>query len=87
VFALCLSLHEQGLFTWTEWAAALSQSIRTAQQSGDPDLGDTYYSHWLATLEQLVIEKKLGDSKQLSQLYSAWDDAARRTAHGEPIEL
>jgi len=24
-FALALQLHEQGAFTWTEWAAALSE--------------------------------------------------------------
>lgn len=29
-FALALALHERGAFTWTEWAAALSQVIREA---------------------------------------------------------
>ena len=49
-----LSLHQRGLFSWTEWAAALAAQIGRAQAQGDADLGDTYYRHWLAALESLV---------------------------------
>lgn len=87
VFALCLSLYEQGLFTWKEWAEALSSSIAQAQKAGDPDLGDTYYLHWLKTLERIVVDKQLGDAEQLGQLYSSWASAASATKHGDPIEL
>ncbi len=86
-FALSLSLHEKGVFTWKEWAHALSNTIRQAQDNGDPDLGDTYYLHWLNTLEKLVIDKQIGDARQLEEFYTAWDTAARNTAHGLPIEL
>jgi nitrile hydratase accessory protein len=53
-FAMTLALHERGLFTWPQWAAALSREISKAQASGDADLGDTYYQHWLRALESLV---------------------------------
>ena len=53
-FAMVLALHERGLFTWPQWAAALSRQIALAQDSGDADLGDTYYRHWLLALESLV---------------------------------
>ena len=53
-FALVLALHERGLFTWPQWAAALSRQIALAQDAGDADLGDTYYGHWLLALESLV---------------------------------
>jgi nitrile hydratase accessory protein len=56
-FALAVALHQQGLFTWSEWAEALATQIATAQAAGDADLGDTYYRHWLAALEKLVAEK------------------------------
>src|SRR5881227_687296 len=56
-FAMTLALHERGLFTWPERAAALAAEISAAQTSGDPDLGDTYYRHWLAALEKFVAEK------------------------------
>lgn len=87
VFAMTLSMHEQGAFTWKEWAALLSESIRTAQQQGDPDLGDTYYSHWLTALEHMIVHKHIGSRSQLDQLRNAWDHAARHTPHGQPIEL
>jgi nitrile hydratase accessory protein len=56
-FALTLALHERGLFTWPQWAEALSREIKRAQAAGDADLGDTYYQHWLLALESLVKEK------------------------------
>ena len=53
-FAMVLALHERGFFTWPQWAAALSRQIALAQDSGDADLGDTYYRHWALALESLV---------------------------------
>jgi nitrile hydratase accessory protein len=53
-FAMTLALHEQGVFTWPQWARALSREIEQAQAAGDADLGDTYYQHWLKALESLV---------------------------------
>ena len=87
VFAMALTLYERGLFQWTEWAALLSEEISLAQQRGDPDLGDTYYDHWLAALERMVVQKSLGDSAELEALYTAWDHAAQATPHGQPINL
>jgi nitrile hydratase accessory protein len=86
-FAMALTLHERGLFTWTEWAAALAEEIRRAQAAGDPDTGETYYDHWLATLERLVAEKGVTSSATLTRYRDAWDHAADRTPHGQPIEL
>jgi nitrile hydratase accessory protein len=53
-FAMVLALHERGVFTWPQWAAALSRQIARAQAAGDADLGDTYYRHWVLALESLV---------------------------------
>ncbi|MCC6249444.1 MAG: nitrile hydratase accessory protein [Rubrivivax sp.] len=86
-FALVLTLHERGLFTWAEWTAALADLIRRAQAGGDPDLGDTYYRHWLAALERLVADKGASDAVELEHCRQAWERAAARTPHGRPIEL
>ena len=40
-FAMTLRLHEQGAFSWKEWAQTLSAVIREAQAGGDPDDGAT----------------------------------------------
>jgi nitrile hydratase accessory protein len=58
-FAMVLALHERGLFTWPQWAEALSRQISQAQAAGDADLGDTYYQHWLLALESLVKDLPL----------------------------
>ena len=86
-FAMALALHQRGLFTWGEWAAALGAEIKRAQAAGDPDKGDTYYHHWLATLERLVAEKGLVAADELHRRKAEWDAAARATPHGKPIEL
>ena len=84
---MALALHARGLFTWSEWAAALAGEIKRAQASGDPDTGETYYRHWLATLERLVAAKGVASSETLHRYRDAWDHAADRTPHGLPIEL
>jgi nitrile hydratase accessory protein len=89
-FAMTLSLHEQGVFRWSEWAAALSEEIRSAQESGDPDRGDTYYHHWLKALEALealVTRKGVTSNAELTRYERAWGNAAERTVHGTPIVL
>jgi nitrile hydratase accessory protein len=53
-FAMTLALHERGVFTWPQWAEALSWQIAQAHAAGDADLGDTYYQHWLRALESRV---------------------------------
>ena len=86
-FAMTLALHERGVFTWPEWAAALSREIKRAQAAGDPDTGETYYLHWLAALEKLVAEKGVTTEAMLHRYRDAWDHACDRTPHGQPIEL
>ena len=86
-FALALALHEKNLFAWTEWSAMLGEEIKKAQAAGDPDTGETYYRHWLATLERMVAAKGATSAQALEHHYQAWESAMHRTPHGKPIEL
>lgn len=86
-FAMTVRLHEQGLFTWTRWAATLAEEITRAQEAGDPDAGDTYYHHWLAALERLVAETGAASPEAQERTREAWRRAAHRTPHGAPIDL
>lgn len=86
-FAMALALHARGVFTWPEWAATLGAEIKRAQAAGDPDTGETYYRHWLAALERIVEEKGLVSAALHTRYVDAWDHAADRTPHGQPIEL
>lgn len=83
-FALVLQLHEQGAFTWTEWAQALSEQLKAA---GPGDDGSRYYEHWLNALERLVAARHLADRGALVARKQAWEAAYRRTPHGEPVRL
>lgn len=86
-FAITLALHRRGVFTWDEWAATLGAEIKAAQARGDPDTGSTYYHHWLASIERVVREKGIASEQTLLRYREAWDKAADRTPHGQPIEL
>jgi nitrile hydratase accessory protein len=82
-FGMTLQLHQRGVFSWPEWAAALS--ARIAASAADP--GDTYWRQWLAALEDIVTAKQVTDAAALAQCAQAWDRAADRTPHGQAIVL
>lgn len=86
-FAMTLALHRAGWFQWHEWAAMLAEQIERARAAGDPDTGDTYYRHWQATLERMIIQRGLSDARTIDHYTGAWVRAAHRTPHGTPIEL
>ncbi len=81
-FAIVLALHQQGLFSWSEWTQTLSSQIATAQTNGE-----TYHEHWLAALETLVTDKGLSSREELTRYQRAWEHAAHRTPHGMSIDL
>ena len=86
-FAMAVTLHERGHFTWKEWASRLSDEIAAAKARGEHDDGSRYYYFWLATLEKLVAEKRLIKTDELATRKDEWNRAARETPHGQPIEL
>ena len=86
-FALAVCLSDVGCFTWPEWVAILSQEITTAQERGDPDLGGTYYQHWLNALEQICAETQLVSHEVVRERQEQWRRAYLNTPHGQPIEL
>ena len=53
----------------------------------EEDDGTEYYLDWLAALERLSTAKGLTTAKTLADLRDAWQMAAARTPHGQPIEL
>jgi nitrile hydratase accessory protein len=78
-FAMAVKLHEQGAFTWTEWAEFLSREIHAREAP--------YYEHWLSALENIVEAKGLMSHAERVVRIDAWDRAAKATPHGQPIEL
>ena len=86
-FALAVHLGEAGYFDRSEWAEALGEEIRAAQARGDPDLGGTYYQHWLNALERLCAAKGLALEDAVLERKEQWRRAYLDTPHGKPVEL
>ena len=79
-FAVAVMLHEAGAFTWNEWAEALGAQIQAHPAR-------SYYECWLAALEGLTEAKGLISMAERHNRIDDWDEAARATPHGQPIEL
>lgn len=83
-FAMVVALHERGLFSWGEWAEALSSEVKRPDAAED---GYDYYERWLAALEKLLAAKGVAPARDVDQLAAAWQRAAHATPHGKPILL
>jgi nitrile hydratase accessory protein len=80
-FALVVGMQEKGIFSWEEWAEELGSSIAQARTEGDPDLGNTYYEHWLAALENIATQKGLSSPELLAERKSQMREEHERL-HG-----
>jgi nitrile hydratase len=71
VFALAVSLSEQGYYVWDEFRDHLITEISAAEQAekshptGHPQ---PYYESWLAAFEKLLVEKKICAPDVLQEL-------------------
>ena len=83
-FAMTVSLHQAGLFSWAEWAEALSAEVKHLDAAAD---GHDYYERWLAALEKLLAIKGAAPPADVEALAAAWQRAAHATPHGRPILL
>lgn len=89
-FAMAVALHGKGLFTWPEWAATLTRHLANLSpdvRRREAEAAADYYGRWLAALEELVQTKGASTSDELRRHAQAWDRAAHRTPHGQPIAL
>ena len=83
-FALVVSLHEQGVFSWSEWAESLSRQLKQPNAAID---GSDYYACWLRALEDLLQQRAIAGGEQIDLLQASWQRAAHATPHGKPVLL
>lgn len=86
-FAMALALYERGEFTWKEWAETLAAVIGEVKLRGEADTGADYYHHWMTALERITTRKGIVTKVRLEERRKQWEEAARRTPHGQPIML
>ena len=83
-FAMTVRLHEKGVFSWSEWAEALSAELYRPGRKAD---ASDYYDCWVAALSRLVTELAIASGRELETLTKSWQRAAEATPHGRPIIL
>lgn len=80
-------LLASGMFSASEWAAALGAGIRQGADADEPDPTGGYYHAVLAALERLVAEKSPETGGLLPGRIEAWRRAYMNTPHGMPVTL
>lgn len=78
-------LVHSGEITSMAWADTLAEEIKAS--SGAPDDSDTYFSAVLSALERLLAERGHVSLAEIHEREHAWEDAFRRTPHGQPVTL
>lgn len=72
LFGLTLSLYESGAFAWSEFQAALIESIAAWERvHGTSGEGYRYWERWLEAFEALAARKQLVAAGELEALLSA----------------
>ena len=86
VLAMATAMIREGHFTQDAWATALGAALDTAEARGEPDTDETYFLAALAALERLSEAAGISQADRATRK-TGWEDAYRRTAHGQPVTL
>ena len=87
IFALTVSQNENGVFTWSDWAARFGEMLARHGRSKSLNGGEDYFAAWLETLEKMLTERGIAAAEDLAALKAAWSDAYLTTPHGKPVRL
>lgn len=86
-FAILLSLHQAGRFTWPQWTQAFAQQEKLSPPRPAECIDDAYYRRVTETLLDLLSARGLVLPAHVAAVESAWRDAYLSTPHGHPVEL
>ncbi len=86
VLSMATAMIRAGHFTQSDWAEALGAALKTAEAMSQPDTDETYF---LAALEALeTLSERIGIAPAIRETRRLdWEDAYRRTPHGQPVLL
>ena len=100
LFALTLSLHKAGQFSWPEWTQYLGKALKeenvpefefvnedASDVAGDDAGDDGYYHAWLTALCALLCDKQITSNHEIAKMKHRWAEAYSRTPHGQPVSL
>ena len=79
-FGLAVALSEQNQYAWDEFRQRLIGEIGRGDASGAES---TYYEHWLAAFESLLVERGLLSRGELDQRTAEYASGARDDDHDD----
>lgn len=86
VLAMAAAMIREGHFSQTAWAEALGAALKAAEADGRPDTEETYFLAALSALERLAETAGITPTDR-ARRRTGWEDAYRRTPHGQPVIL
>ncbi|WP_405110447.1 nitrile hydratase accessory protein [Phaeobacter sp. BS52] len=87
VFALTVHLNERGAFSWGDWVARFSATLRRHGLAKDLNGGEDYFAAWLETLEHYLAEASTVAVEDAADMRLKWEAAYLTTPHGQPVRL
>jgi nitrile hydratase accessory protein len=85
--AIADNLVRNGLFSASDWSAALGLQLAEAVKHGEADTQQSYYGCVLSALETLVAANSDIDRATQVKVREDWEAAYRNTEHGQPVQL
>lgn len=69
IFAMAVLLFEKGHYDWELFSEQLIKEIGKAESdSADHDVALSYYNHWLAAFERLLLDRGICTRQQLEPI-------------------
>jgi nitrile hydratase accessory protein len=87
LFALTVSLNEQGYFSWPEWAEKFGATLKIHGVARSLNGGEEYFLAWLDALEGFLSGRGLAQTDEMRVLKEAWTEAYLSTPHGSPVSI
>jgi nitrile hydratase accessory protein len=75
-FGMVASLHAQSAFPWSSFKDLLIEQI--ARDAHDDGSASSYYDHWVAAFERLVVDRQIVPAETLAMRADEFLSGARR---------
>ena len=69
-FGIAVALNESGMYQWGDFQCRLAEEIDAAPPDEE---GSMYYERWLASLENLLLERGMVTSEELDARTTAYE--------------
>ena len=73
-FGVAVVLNENRVYEWRDFRDHLAAQIAADEKTGEPS---TYYERWLASLEQLIVERGIVTPQELESRTAEYASGAR----------